>query len=93
MAKPSVIDRNSDMAKRLQVPPELESLIEKREQEQDRRQAEQRSGRDKRKVDLGPLGALETAKDIDEVPAEDRRKSGERRKHASRRKKPRRKED
>lgn len=78
------------MSERLPIPPELEHLIEKREQEADRRQKEQRSGADQRTTDLGPLGAVESAKDISDVPTEDRRLSAERRQSEDRRKKPRR---
>jgi hypothetical protein len=82
-----------DMNERLPVPPELEHLIEKREQDEDRRQQEQRSDEDKRQVDLGPLGAIESAKELDEVPTEERRKSKERRGSNDRRNRPRRETD
>jgi hypothetical protein len=38
------MSKGRTMAKRLPVPPELEKLIEKREQEKDRRAGERRSG-------------------------------------------------
>ena len=61
------------MNEHLPIPPELQHLIEKREQEEDRRQKQQRSDQDQRQVDLGPLGAIESARDLDEVPTEERR--------------------
>jgi hypothetical protein len=79
------------MAKGLQVPPELEHLIEKREQETDRRQHKQRTGSDQRQVNLGPVGSISSAKDVEDVPMEERRAGGERRQTKDRRKKPRRK--
>jgi hypothetical protein len=79
------------MAKRLPVPAELEHLIEKRESEADRRQRQQRSGSEKRQIDLGPLGAIESAGDLRDVPSEDRRRGSERRQKSDRRKKRRRK--
>jgi len=81
------------MSERLPVPPELEHLIEKRDLEADRREAEQRSGQDQRVDDLGPLGAIESAKDLDEVPTEDRRREQERRAGKDRRKTKRREPD
>ena len=79
------------MGKRLPVPRDLEHLIEKREQEKDRRAGEQRSESDRRKDDLGPLGAIESVADIDEVPTTERRSGQPRRQQKDRRKKPRRK--
>jgi hypothetical protein len=80
------------MSKRIPVPPELDHLIEKRDQEVDRRQAEQRSGQEKRGDDLGPLGAIESAESLDDVPTEDRRQ-GQRRTGNDRRSKKRRDAD
>jgi hypothetical protein len=71
------------MGERLPVPPELEHLIEKREREEDRRQAE------RRQCDLGPLGAIESEADLNAVPTSERR-SGQDRRQKDRRKKPRR---
>lgn len=68
------------MAKRLSVPPELEHLIEKREAEEERRKG------DRREVDLGPLGAIESARDLEDLPTEDRRKGKDRRGARPRRK-------
>jgi hypothetical protein len=68
------------MGKHLPVPPELEHLIEKRERQTDRRQSEQR------KDNLGPLGAIESADQIDEVPTIDRRRGTDRRKKKRRNK-------
>jgi hypothetical protein len=79
------------MSKRLPVPPELEHLIEKREQEKDRRVGDERSKSDRRNADLGPLGAIESAADIDDVPTADRRSGEPRRQQKDRRKKQRRK--
>lgn len=81
------------MAEQLPVPPELEHLIEKREQEEDRRREEHRSGKDQRAVDLGPLGALESSDKLEEVPTEDRRRGEERRQAKDRRQRKRRKKD
>jgi len=83
------------MKERLPVPPELEHLIEKREHEEDRRQQEQRGDQDQRQVELGPLGAIESAKDLDDVPTEERRGGEERRsgKDRRKRKQPRRESD
>jgi hypothetical protein len=81
------------MSERLPVPPDLEHLIEKRESDEDRRQSEQRSGKDQRNIDLGPLGAIESAKSLDEVPTDERRSGEERRKIKARRKRPRRESD
>ena len=78
------------MGKRLPVPPELQHLIEKREQEE-RRLEDHRSGKDQRSVDLGPLGAIESAAEIDEVPSDERRRGRDRRQGNERRKQRRRK--
>jgi hypothetical protein len=75
------------MSKHLTVPPELEHLIEKREAAE-RRELERRL-QERRQLDLGPLGQLETA-DVDEIELEDRRLGGERRDEAPRRKRSRR---
>ncbi len=79
------------MSKRLPVPPELEHLIEKREQDDDRRARNKRSESDRRKENLGPLGAIESADNIDDVPTTERRSGQQRRQQKERRKKPRRK--
>jgi len=81
------------MSKRLPVPPELEHLIEKREAEEARRQSQRRRGLEPRQVDLGPLGAIESAKDLDDVPGEERRRGKERRQNDEQRKRRRRKSD
>ncbi len=78
------------MSKRLPVPPELEHLIEKREQETDRRERKQRSTSEQRQVDLGPVGSIASAKNIEDIPTEERRAENERRQAKDRRKKPRR---
>ena len=78
------------MSKRLPVPPELEHLIEKRERDSDRRAGDQRSKSDQRNEDLGPVGAIESAADLDDVPTTDRRCGQDRRQGNDRRKKPRR---
>jgi hypothetical protein len=80
------------MSKRLPVPPELDFLIEKREKEGDRRQREER-GEDRRSEDdLGPLGAIESTKDLRDLPTEERREK-QRRKKKERRRKSRRGDD
>ncbi|MBN1852763.1 MAG: hypothetical protein JW829_08560 [Pirellulales bacterium] len=63
------------MNHRLPVPKELEHLIEKREQEEDRRQEDRRAREesDRRTLDLGPIGAIESAQSLDDVPTDDRR--------------------
>jgi hypothetical protein len=78
------------MGKRLQVPPELEHLIEKREAEEDRLRRDDRAGDDRRQEDVGPLGAIESAAQLDEVPTEERRGQSDRRKGDDRRRKSRR---
>lgn len=80
------------MGDRLPVPPELQHLIEKREQEE-RRRGDHRSGKDQRTVDLGPLGAIESAEKLDDVPVDDRRRGDDRRREKERRNKLRRKKD
>jgi hypothetical protein len=80
------------MSKRLPVPPELEHLLEKREHESDRRGRAERSGAGRRKEDLGPPGASESAGKTEDVPTADRR-SGKDRRQKVRRKKSRRKKD
>jgi len=81
------------MSERLPVPPELEHLIEKREAEEDRRQIERRNGVDQRTSDVGPLGAIESAESLDDVPLDDRRSAEERRQQSDRRMQPRRESD
>lgn len=76
----------------LPVPPELQNLIEKRETD-DHREGERRSHEDRRVCDLGPLGAVESLEDLDELPATDRRSGQERRQGPERRKAARRKSD
>ena len=61
------------MPNRLPVPEELLHLIEKREYD-DRRSEEER-----RKTDCGPIGAIESLADLDELPLEERRTHVERR--------------
>jgi hypothetical protein len=81
------------MSKRLPVPPELEHLLEKRESDRDRRDKNQRGQSDRREDDLGPLGAIESAADVNDVPTAERRSGTDRRSKRDRRKKPRRKSD
>ena len=78
----------------LPIPDELQHLIEKREREQDRRQDDARrdDDRDRRTLDLGPIGAVESADSLDDIPAEDRRSTDDRRENL-RREKLRRKDD
>lgn len=80
------------MGKRLSVPPELEHLVEKRERDEDRRTGKVRRDGERREDDLGPIGAIESAEDLDELPSDDRR-GGQRRKRGSRRGRRRRKSD
>ena len=82
------------MGKRIPVPPELQHLIEKREGEQDRRQGDQRDDADRRgEDDLGPLGAIESAKNVEDVPSDERRSNQARRQEKERRRRSRRKAD
>ncbi|MBN2477591.1 MAG: hypothetical protein JXB62_23490 [Pirellulales bacterium] len=68
----------------LPVPPELQHLIEKRQGE-DRREAQRRGDDERRELDLGPGGALESAEDLQQVPTDDRREPPPRRQGAERR--------
>jgi hypothetical protein len=77
------------MPDELPLPPELEHLIEKR-LGRDRRGRQRRAARKRRQTDLGPLGSLESAADLDGVVLEERRSLAERRKLAERRNRPRR---
>lgn len=81
------------MSDRLPVPPELEHLIEKRENEQDRRRAEERDSEDRRSADLGPLGAIESAESLDDIPHGERRSDEDRRQRKDRRGRQRRDSD
>lgn len=85
--------KGADMSKRLPVPPELEQLIEKREAEEDRRRRERRGDDDQRTSDEGPLGAIESAESLDDVPLDDRRSGEDRRQQPDRRGRQRRKSD
>ena len=80
------------MSEKLPVPPGLEHLIEKREQA-DPRNEKRRGDEEQRSEDLGPLGALESAADLDDVPDDDRRESDGRRDGAGRREEARRDDD
>ena len=78
------------MAKHLDVPPVLQHLIEKRESgisgQGDRRR------RDRRETpDMGPLGVLFTAENVNDIPECDRRKISCRRTRGARRRANRRK--
>jgi hypothetical protein len=75
------------MSKRLPVPPELQHLLEKRERDKDRRSPAERRSREDRQADLGPLGAIESARDLDDVPTADRRRGKERRQQPRRKSK------
>ncbi len=81
------------MSERLPIPPDLEHLIEKREKPDPRGEEERRTDDDQRSADLGPLGALESAEHLDDIPTEDRRTGEERRDEPSRRQESRRDED
>jgi hypothetical protein len=80
------------MGKRLPVPPELEFLIEKRENDNDRREREERGGDRRGDDDLGPLGAIESTRELRDLPTEERRTNEQRRKKKDRRRKSRRKD-
>ncbi len=73
------------MSEQLPLPPELQHLIEKREAEEDRRRRERRAVADQRSVDVGPLGAIESAESIEDIPLGERRSSEERRQQPDRR--------
>jgi hypothetical protein len=76
----------------LPVPPELQHLIEKRENE-DRRKSQRRGGQDRREEDLGPLGRIESVDDLQRLAMEEERSGRERRKDQQRRATKRRKAD
>lgn len=81
------------MAERLPVPPELEHLVEKRDQEEDRRQRQRRGDSDQRQDDLGPLGAIESTGRLEDIPLGERRTGEERRDKKGRRHQRRRESD
>lgn len=68
----------------LKVPPELQHLIEKRE-ETARRAERRRATADRRKLDLGPAAAAKTAAELIALGADERRAAKERRAKADRR--------
>ncbi len=72
------------MSDELPVPQELQHLIEKR-RGRDRRRRQRRVGKERRQIDLGPLGTLESAAGLEQAVLEERRKSGERRARVARR--------
>lgn len=78
------------MSDLLPLPPELQHLVEKRQQP-DRRKKPRRQQRDRRTVDLGPLGALQADVPLEALPLRDRR-IAQRRKKADRRKRKRRRD-
>jgi hypothetical protein len=80
------------MSKRLEIPPELQHLIEKRESETDRRNRDDRAVGERREENLGPIGAIESAEKLEDVPTEERRTQIDRRKGGERRRNPRRKD-
>ncbi len=73
------------MPNRLPVPDELLHLIEKRDVDS-QSGGERRSGDERRQVDLGPIGTIQTASNLEEVPLEDRRMGRKRRVKRDRRK-------
>jgi hypothetical protein len=75
----------SNMSDELPVPRELQHLIEKR-RVRDRRRRRRRAGKDRRQLDLGPLGTLESASGPEQAVLEERRGCGERRTRGTRRK-------
>jgi len=66
------------MPNRLPVPEELLHLIEKRDVDSAER-GERRCDVQRRETDLGPVGAVESIADLDDLPLEDRRSEAERR--------------
>ena len=82
------------MTDELPLPQELQHLIEKRSGPA-RRRKKRRTAAERRQCDLGPLGALESASDVTQIPVEESRKRVERRTTAAatRRKRPRRRSD
>jgi hypothetical protein len=73
------------MSNRLPVPDELLHLIEKRDADP-KESSDRRVVEDRRSSDMGPLGAIESSPDLDELPAEDRRSKTARRGTSERRK-------
>lgn len=80
------------MSELLPVPPELQHLIEKRENK-NRRKIRRRRNKDRRGIDLDVIGAIESIGDLEELPLEERRSGQQRRKIRERRKKARRQTD
>ncbi len=80
------------MSKPLSVPRSLQHLIEKRETP-DRRAGQRRAKAERRQADLGPLGSLESAANLDAAAVEERRVRPDRRRKATRRARRRRKTD
>lgn len=72
------------MPDRLPVPDELLHLIEKRDVDSPSG-GERRSAEERRQVDLGPIGAIQTAFNLEEVSLEDRRVGRKRRVRRDRR--------
>jgi hypothetical protein len=64
----------------LRIPETLRHLIEKRARSSDRRES------DRREEDIGPLGAVLSARSMDDVPEKDRRGKKNRRTDKDRRK-------
>jgi hypothetical protein len=61
------------------IPPELQHLIEKREQ------SDRRQGMDRRELDLGPLGSVESLEELDLDAVDERRQGDDRRGDSDRR--------
>jgi hypothetical protein len=72
------------MSNRLPVPEELLHLIEKRDSNE-KKSSDRRVVEERRSSDMGPLGAIESSPDLDELPIEDRRSKTGRRVTAERR--------
>jgi hypothetical protein len=68
----------------LPIPPELQHLIEKRERAE-RRKRSRRTKPERRDCDFGPLGAVESISDLEDLPLEDRRSRQDRRNSRRRR--------
>jgi hypothetical protein len=76
----------------LDVPPELQHLIEKRESE-DRRTGQRRDHAERRQIDLGPLGSADSIDELESREFQDRRSDEDRRENRERREKARRQAD
>jgi hypothetical protein len=76
----------------LDIPPELQHLIEKREDE-DRRSGQRREQAERRQVNLGALGSRDSIDELESREFQDRRLDEDRRKNRERREATRRQAD